>query len=294
MSSAPVRPHGFVTVRGRGYRPVEVDAGVAALSAERDAAWERAARLTVLAREMEEELADLREEVAGLAPQTYETLGEPARDLFRQVEREAAALREAARAAGGRLVEEALAYGRDVREAARAHADAVHAEADEGARQRLLAARAEADEMRIACRREVKAGRGESLAALRGTRQRVLAIHAEQAREHAARWAQAEREQTARAAAVDARLAELLARAAERAAEAERGLAAAEESARRTPEQARARAAETIAEARAYEERIARETERVLREHGERWDVVQAQMDEVRGNLSELTGRAVE
>ncbi|MCZ9337953.1 cellulose-binding protein, partial [Streptomyces sp. TRM76130] len=47
-ASAPV--HGFVAVRGRGYRPEQVDVRAAVLSRERDAAWERAARLTVLAR----------------------------------------------------------------------------------------------------------------------------------------------------------------------------------------------------------------------------------------------------
>ncbi|MBK3647358.1 cellulose-binding protein, partial [Streptomyces sp. MBT33] len=55
-------------------------------------------------------------------------------------------------------------------------------------------------------------------------------------------------------------------------------------------EEARARAAEILAEARLQEERIARETERVLREHGERWDDVQAQMDFVRSSLTALTG----
>ncbi|MET7443136.1 cellulose-binding protein, partial [Streptomyces sp. NPDC005568] len=75
MSSAPVSPHGFVAVR-RGYRPEQVDAFTEALSRDRDAAWERAARLTVLANDMEEDAEDLREVVAGLAPQTYESLGE--------------------------------------------------------------------------------------------------------------------------------------------------------------------------------------------------------------------------
>ncbi|MDV9178590.1 cellulose-binding protein, partial [Streptomyces sp. W16] len=78
MSSASVSPRGFVAVRGRGYRPGQVDAYAEALSRHRDAAWERAARLTVLARDMEAEADRLRETVAGLAPQTYETLGERA------------------------------------------------------------------------------------------------------------------------------------------------------------------------------------------------------------------------
>lgn len=75
MSSASMSPPGFVTVRGRGYRPAQVEAYTAALCADRDAAWERAARLTVLAREMEEEAERLREVVTRLAPQTYESPG---------------------------------------------------------------------------------------------------------------------------------------------------------------------------------------------------------------------------
>ena len=49
-----------------------------------------------------------------------------------------------------------------------------------------------------------------------------------------------------------------------------------------------------LAEARMREDRVARETERVLREHGEAWDDVQVQMDHVRSSLTALTGRAAE
>ncbi|EHN72796.1 hypothetical protein SMCF_7779, partial [Streptomyces coelicoflavus ZG0656] len=68
----------------------------------------------------------------------------------------------------------------------------------------------------------------------------------------------------------------------------------AREAAVRRQEEARERAAEVVAEARLCQERVARDTERVLREHGERWDELQAQMDSVRSSLSSLTGRAVE
>ncbi|SBT94792.1 hypothetical protein GA0115233_110226, partial [Streptomyces sp. DI166] len=75
--------------------------------------------------------------------------------------------------------------------------------------------------------------------------------------------------------------------------DAEQALAEAEAAGRRRQEEACARAAELIAGARVREERIARETERVLREHGERWDDVRAQMDHVRASLTTLTGQAV-
>ncbi|MGG8406125.1 cellulose-binding protein, partial [Streptomyces sp. 12297] len=87
--SAAVSPQGFVTVRGRGYRPQEVDRRVAALSASRDEAWERAARLTVLAKRMEAEAAGLREAVAQLAPQTYDLLSERARRILGLAQEEA-------------------------------------------------------------------------------------------------------------------------------------------------------------------------------------------------------------
>ncbi|WP_431988071.1 cellulose-binding protein [Streptomyces parvulus] len=296
MSSAAATDDGFATVRGRerGYRPEQVEEYVAALSGDRDAAWERAARLTVLAREMEEDLYDLRDEVAQLTTQDYEALGEGARRLFRLGEEEAEAVRERARGAGEDGMREARAYADGVLEAARAQADAVRAEADERARQRLLVARAEADEVRVGARREVKAGRGEVLSVLREARAHAEGTLADLEREHAGRLADEERAEAERAEALDAHHAEAVARAEEGVREAERALAEEGEAARRTQEEARARAAEVVAGARVRQEEIVRETERVLREHGERWDELQAHMASVRSNLSSLTGRAVE
>ncbi|MET7704460.1 cellulose-binding protein, partial [Streptomyces sp. NPDC005485] len=165
MSGASVSPHGFVVVRGRGYRPEQVEAYAAGLSLDRDAAWERAARLTVLAKDMDAEAGRLREVVAGLGPQTYEELGERARRIFQLGEEEAAAVVEQGRRDARLVVAEAEEAGRRVRDEARAEADAVRGDAEERARQRLLVARAEADEMRISARRDVKEGRGEALAA---------------------------------------------------------------------------------------------------------------------------------
>ncbi|MFJ5301232.1 cellulose-binding protein [Streptomyces sp. NPDC088350] len=292
MSSASVSPRGFVAVRGRGYRPDQVDAYAAALSRHRDAAWERAARLTVLAKDMEADAERLRETVARLAPQTYETLGERARRLFELGEEEAAAVRESARLAAREEVARAEAHAASVLQAAREDADALRAEVEERARQRLLAARAEADDIRIGARREVKEGRTEALSALREVRQRTGGMLGDQAKEHAERWAAVERFEEERVAAVDARCAERVARAEAALSEAQQAFAEAELSDRRRQEEAAERAAEVLAEARVREERVARETERVLREHGETWDVVRAHMDHVRSSLTALTGRA--
>ncbi|MFJ9247792.1 cellulose-binding protein [Streptomyces sp. NPDC101776] len=292
MSSASVSPRGFVAVRGRGYRPDQVDPYAAAISRHRDAAWERAARLTVLARDMEAEAERLRETVARLAPQTYETLGERAQRLFHLGVEEAAALRDSARSAADDQVAQAEARAAGVLQAARDDADALRAEVEERARQRLLAARAEADDIRIGARREVKEGRTEALSALREVRQRTAAMLGDQAKEHDERWAGAERSLEARVVASDAEYAERLARAEAGLAEAEQAFAEAELSDRRRQGEAAERADEVVAEARVRAERVARDTERVLREHGETWDDVQAHMDHVRSSLTALTGRA--
>ena len=291
MSSASQPRHGFVSVR-RGYRPGQVDAYLAALSGDRDAAWERAARLTVLAREMEAGLALLRETVAQLPPQTYESLGGRAQQVFALVLQEAAAVREGARQEAQRLVTEAEEGCRRARGAAQGYADEVLHEAEERVRTRLLAARAEADDVRIEARREVKEERGEALTALREVRQRTEGLLADQERERAERSEREERAVAERAAVLDAAVAERVARAEAALSQAKGVLAEAGESARRMQRDAQARAAEVIAEARVCEGRIARETEWVLREHGEQWDCVQAQMDHVRHSLASLTGRA--
>ncbi|MEU2716161.1 cellulose-binding protein [Streptomyces sp. NPDC007205] len=291
MSSASKSPHGFVTVRGRGYRTDQVDAYLETLSYDRDAAWERAARLTVLAKDMEAEAARMGEVVAQLPPQTYESLGGRARRLFQLVQEEAADLRERTRREAHRQVVQAEARAEGARRKAQEAADALRAQADEHARRRLLAARAEADGIRVRTRREVRKGRAEMLAALREVRQRTTGLTAQLSREQAERWAEAEREEAERIAALDARYAERVSRAEAALADAERVLGEAEEFAHRSQQEACARAADIIADARLHEERIARETERVLREHGDAWDDVHAHMDEARSNLISLTGR---
>ncbi|MDT0466094.1 cellulose-binding protein [Streptomyces gibsoniae] len=291
MSSASGSPHGFVSVR-RGYRPDQVDAYTAALSRERDDDWERAARLTVLAKDMEAGLTRLRERVAQLPAQSYEALGDGARRVFGLVQEEAEAVREGARQGAVHRVTQAEEDGQRVRLAALAYADEVRGEAEELIRTRLLAARAEADEVRIVARREVKEGRAQALAVLREVRQRTEALLVQQEREQAERWEAEDRAEAERLAELQAWEEGRVAQAEAALAEAQRALAEAGESSRRVQGDAQARAAELVAEARLREDRIARETERVLREHGEMWDGVQAQMDHVRNSLAMLTGRA--
>ncbi|WP_229919830.1 cellulose-binding protein [Streptomyces minutiscleroticus] len=284
-------PHGFASVRGRGYRPWQVDAYADALSHDRDAAWERAARLTVLAREMEEELARLREVVAGLPPQTYETLGGRARELFDLGMEEAAEVRAHAQREARDTVAGAEEAARRTEDDARAAADAVRERAEAYARQRLLEARAEADALRAAARRDAKELSGAALEEWRGARRRGEELLAVQEKEQAGREELLAREVADREAALDARYEQLRTAAEADLAAEERALAEAGEWARHHQEEAEARAAAVLAEARLHEERTVRETERVLREHGERWDTVRAHMDHVRESLAALTGR---
>ncbi|MFF7044820.1 cellulose-binding protein [Streptomyces massasporeus] len=291
MSSATASPHGFTAVRGRGYRPEQVDAYAETLSADRDAAWERAARLTVLARRMDEELERLREAVARLAPHTYETLGERARHLFELGEQEAAAVREEALREARQRVDAARSTAVGVRESAQAHADAVRADGDERARQRLLAAHAEADEIRGVAGREAEEERGEAVAALREMRRRTSGMLAEQAKEHAEGWARAEREEAAREAAWDAHDEEAMSRAEEALSDAELAFADAEDSARDLEEEAHAHAAELVAQAREHAETVAEETDRILGEHAEQRDDARSHIDRVHSSLTAWAGR---
>ncbi|MZD04011.1 cellulose-binding protein, partial [Streptomyces sp. SID5785] len=91
-------PFGFVVVRGRGYRPEQVEARAAALFRAAEEARAELSRLTAREQELTGLAGQLRETVAGLAPQTYESLGDRARHLLGLVEEEAAAVRHTAAA----------------------------------------------------------------------------------------------------------------------------------------------------------------------------------------------------
>ncbi|MEV4196260.1 DivIVA domain-containing protein, partial [Streptomyces toxytricini] len=139
-------PHGqgFTTVR-RGYRTDQVDRYLARLSGGRDEAWERVARLTVLAKQMEAEAERLREVVAALPPQTYDELSERARQILALAQEEAEAVRADAQADAADALAAAEAHAERVAELARQDAQAVREQTEVRARQGLLAAEREAD-----------------------------------------------------------------------------------------------------------------------------------------------------
>ncbi|MFG2877495.1 cellulose-binding protein [Streptomyces sp. NPDC048337] len=285
--SAPI-----ATVRGRGYRIEEVDRYLARLSGSRDEAWERVARLTVLARQMEADAVRLREAVAALAPQTYEDLSERARRILLLAQEEADSVREEARADVSATLGAAEAHADRAAELARQDAEAVREQTEVRSRQGLLRAQREADDARAEAREDAQVWRAQGAAAVAEMRRRSDALLAEREQERVERWEAAERELAAREAELEARHAELERYAEARLAEARRGFAEVEESARHGLEDAEAVAAELLAEAGVREERVGRETDRILREHAETQEEMRAHMNHIRSSLAALTGRA--
>ncbi|MCX4526227.1 MULTISPECIES: DivIVA domain-containing protein [unclassified Streptomyces] len=287
-------PHGqgFGTVRGRGYRTDQVDRYLARLSDGRDEAWERVARLTVLAKRMEAEAGRLREAVSALAPQRYDDLSERARRILLLAEEEAEAVRGEARADVLAIQGAAEAHADRAAELARQDAEAVREQTEVRARQLLLRAQREADGVRAEARDAAAQWRAEGQAALAEMVRRSEALLAEREQERVERRDAAERELAARVEESEARHLELDRYAEARLAEARRAFAEAEESARHGQEDAEARGAELVAAARVREERVGRETERILREHAESQEEMRAHMNHVRSSLAALTGRA--
>ncbi|MFJ6633851.1 hypothetical protein ACIQMR_21055 [Streptomyces sp. NPDC091376] len=284
--------HGrFLSVRGRGYRLDQVDRYVAGLARDRDEAWERAARLTLLVKKLAAEAEGLRQFAEALGRQTYAPLGPRAQEVLTLAENEAAAVRGMAREEAQALCEAAEAGARRTRELAGEQAAEVREEADARARRALRSARAAAEELVEAGRVEAAAERGEALAVMEASGRRAAGMLKELDRERVARRYETERELAARQAASAERYAELTADAQARLAEAVCAFAEAEETARHGQEDAEVLTARLIEDARVQAARIARETDRVLRDHVRRAEEIHAHLDHIRTGLAALTDR---
>ncbi|MGW2009908.1 cellulose-binding protein [Streptomyces nigrescens] len=290
--SASVSPHGFETVRGRGYRPEDVDRRVEGLSVDRDSCWERAARLTVLSNEMEAELTELRAHVAQLPPQTYASLGREARLILTTAESEAARLRTEAQQADEQIREEAAVHADEVREAADKDAYARRGEAETRARRTGEAARGEAAELVTVATEEAGKLREEAAEELAEVQRRTAQLLRDQEKRQAEEWDAAGRQFAQMEAEMDQLVAELDARGKAARADGERLYAEAEEAARHRQEDAEDRGAGLLSQARAEVERIERTTERILREHDAEREEVRTHMTHVRNSLAALTGKA--
>ncbi|MEW9519224.1 cellulose-binding protein [Streptomyces tubercidicus] len=290
--SASVSPHGFETVRGRGYRPEDVDRRVEGLSVDRDSCWERAARLTVLSNEMSAELAELQDRVAQLPPQTYESLGGEARLILTTAESEAARLRAAAQQEDEQVRDAAAGYADEVREAADQASCARRGEAETRARRTAEAARGEAAELVTVAAEEAGKLREQAAEELAEVRRRTAQLLADQEKRQTEEGDAAGREIVEREAETDRLVAELDARGKAARAEGERLYAEAEEAARHRQEDAEDRGAGLLAQAQTEVERIERVTARILREHEAEREEVRTHMTHVRNSLAALTGKA--
>jgi DivIVA domain-containing protein len=281
----------FGTARGRGYRPDQVDRFLDELSEDRDAAWERAARLTVLANEMDAECAALREAVDTLPPPSFEALGPGAQELMHLVQDEATAVRHRAEAEAQFAHDAADAARLALLDEARAAAQARLAVAEEHVQRVLGEARAAAGALRAEAEREAALVLGEAQRTLDAARHDADRTLSELGKEHREQLDAVHHEIAERDAGTDSRMGELTSYAESFAHEAERALAGAQADARRRQADAEAAAAELLAQARVREERIRREAERELREHEVRREEIRGHLAHVRSSLAALTGR---
>ncbi len=289
--SAPVSPHGFETVRGRGYRPEDVDRRFEGLSIDRDSCWERAARLTVLCNEMEDELAGLRLYLAQLPPQTYESLSSEARLILSTAESEAERLRAEAEQAAERARDESDTFGHQVRAAADQAASALRTEADELARRTEERAQEDGAKRVAAAAKEAGQLRAEAAEELGQAVRDTARMLREQEKQQDEAWEAAGRELAKLDAEMDQLVAERDARGRAVLADRRRLYAEAEEAARHRQEDAEDRAAGLLAQARVEVERIERATERVLARHAEQREELRTHMTHVRNSLAALTGK---
>lgn len=288
MSSSS--PHGFVVVR-RGYRPGQVDGHVTDLTEERDTAQRHADRLAEEADEAAAEAERLTALAAGLPPQTYEVLGARAQSLLTVAEAEAADLRAGAEADAGQTAERARAEAAARTDAARTRAQRVRDEAEVTATRTEQAAQSRAADLRAEAEAEAESLRTAASAALEEMRQRCADLLSGQEKQQAHESEALGHELAECEGEVDARVAGLEAHAQQVLTEARRGFADAEEAARYQLEDAEAQATAILTEARAREERVQRETERVLSGHAERGQELRQHMTHVRNSLAALTGR---
>jgi DivIVA domain-containing protein len=285
--------HHFAVARGRGYHPEQVDRFLEALCEDRDAAWERAARLTVLANEMDAECAAVRERLTALGPVRYEVLGAGAQQLLELAEAEAAAVRDRAAAALRAARGSADSAGEAMLRDARAAAQARIAAADARAARHLESAGAQAAELRAEAERCAAHLRQEAERALDDVRQQVERVTSGRQQEQGERLDAQRREFAHLAADADARTADRFAAAEAMLREAEDAYAVVEDEARRALDQAEAFAVDTLAEAGAREDRILREAERELRHHELRCEEIREHLALVSSSLSALTARPV-
>ncbi|WP_344447101.1 hypothetical protein, partial [Kitasatospora nipponensis] len=291
MSDA-IPSYGFTAAR-RGYAPDQVDHAMAALTAQRDEAWQRLSLLGAQLRELEQRLVATRQAAADAPEPDYATLSEQAADLMAIADNEARAVRDKAR-------QRSEETGRQVREAAQAagtaataYADATRAEAQQAARRIEERTRAEAEKLRGEADRDARAIRDGATGEAAKTRvaaaeagERAEAKLAELRRDADQRFAAEE----AAAAAEDAKIslaAERRLKEAEQHRENVLGLI------KQTDTDAQAKADQLIDQARREAGRINAACVSEREAFDKKLATVQTHLDHIKGTLASLTGKAV-
>ncbi|MFE6503577.1 hypothetical protein [Kitasatospora sp. NPDC057738] len=291
MSDA-VPQYGFTQAR-RGYVPEQVDRALAALTAQRDEAWERLSVLGAGIRQMEARLADIRRTAEEAPEPDYQVLSEQAAGLAAMAENEARAVREKAERFAEDLRDEVYEAGQAADRAAKEYSTTTRTDADAAARRTEERTRAEAEGIRSDTDRESRSARDTATAY--AAKVRVAAAEAsEQAEaELAARRRKADETFAAAQAAADAEDAEVSATAERKVKEAEQQRETVLNRIKQLETDAQAKADQLVEQARREAEKINAESEREQREFDTRLETVQQHLDHIKATLASLTGAAV-
>ncbi|SOB82372.1 hypothetical protein [Streptomyces sp. 1331.2] len=291
MSDA-VPQHGFTQAR-RGYAPDQVERALAALTAQRDEAWERLSVLGAGIRQMEARLADIRRAAEEAPEPDYEVLSEQAAGLAAMAQNEARAVREKAERFSEDLRDEVYEAGQALDRAAKEYSTTTRTEADAAARRTDERTRAEAEGIRAEADRESRAVRDAATAY--AAKVRVAAAEAgEQAEaELATRRRRADEDFAAAQAAADAEDAEVSATAERRVKEAEQHRETVLNRIKQLETDAQAKADQLVEQARREAEKINAASEREQAEFDIRLETVQQHLDHIKATLASLTGAAV-
>ncbi|WP_416875266.1 hypothetical protein [Kitasatospora sp. SC0581] len=291
MSDA-VPQYGFTQAR-RGYVPEQVDRALAALTAQRDEAWERLSVLGAGIRQMEARLADIRRTAEDAPEPDYQVLSEQAAGLAAMAENEARAVREKAERFAEDLRDEVYEAGQAADRAAKEYGTTTRTDADAAARRTEERTRAEAEGIRSDADRESRSARDAATAY--AAKVRVAAAEAsEQAEaELATRRRKADETFAAAQAKADAEDTEVSATAERRVKEAEQQRETVLNRIKQLETDAQAKADQLIEQARREAEKINAESEREQREFDTRLDTVQQHLDHIKATLASLTGAAV-
>lgn len=284
-------PFSIEVVR-RGYDRDQVDARIAQLTRDGDAARTRIATLEQRVEELiaqaktaQTEIIDAEPAYLGLGPRVEKILHlaeEEADDLVEQARDDAAQHQQAARDAAKLKRDEADTFAIELKAAN-----------SEACARIIEEAEALADEVRTEADSDAQAARAAGNSFFEDTRIRAAQAAADFEGNLTKRREQAERDLAARQAKAEARLSEIEQRAEKLRTEAERLRKEAERRALTTTQTARQQAEDIVADANAKAGRIRNDSEREIAALANRREAISAQLANVRAMLATLTGAAV-